>query len=310
MPGRHSAAQITTYFQEWVVPHPRATAAIETAQKLREHKQLIKPGTEARAAMLLADSQSGKTHTFQHNYLPNFIVPECRAQGLFRDDVEDHQIIKLQDKVIRMRAPPKPHLGAFAAAFLGGLRCPHRYKGAPLERMERGYDVFERKKAELLILESADHLTKLADRRTEDEASQTQDVLKEMIERGIPILFVGLPGARKVLSELQLGHRTEEIIFDPLSVDELADFIAGIDLLLVHYGIFNDMSDLAEFAPYLKIGCKGQIGVTSNLLMYAAISASAQGCRKIEPRHLYRAADDYLVRLNFSVNPFPKKAAA
>ncbi|TAZ35366.1 hypothetical protein ELH80_13785 [Rhizobium ruizarguesonis] len=310
MTGRLSQAEIVVKFKEWVIPHSRAERAMRVLEELREQKRLARWDTEARAAYLLAPSQSGKTHTVSRNYFENFVVPQFRAASGFGHDVSDEDAKKLQKLVLYVKIPARPHLGAFAAALLDALGDPRPWRGAPYERLHRALTQMREAGVELIIFDNFDHLSKSHTKDLEGEASRIQDILKEMIENGWPIVFVGLPSAkRSILRQIQIGHRMDEIYFGPFKSpeQEFVEYLSCLDLLMINDGIMDESSNFENPHIYrrLLISSAGQLGVLSNTVRYATKLASAEKAAHVAVRHLAQAVNDYAMRLKIcKYNPF------
>jgi len=310
MTGRISQAMITTMFKEFIIPHSRANAAMLMMQELREQKGNKRWDTEARAAYLLAPSQSGKSHTVGYNYFDTFIVPEFRAKANVDPAVSDADVKLLQKLVLYVKVPARPHLGAFAAAILEALGDPHPWKDAPYERLARALTQLEEAGVELLIFDNFDHLTKAHTRDLQGEASRIQDILKEMIEKGWPMVFVGLPSAKKsILSEIQIGHRMDEIYFGPFATaeKEFVEYLSSLDILMLDSGIFDEGFPFEDPRVFnrLLVACAGQLGIASNTIRCAAKLASAEKKPKLSINHLSTAVRTYNLRLKVcDYNPF------
>jgi hypothetical protein len=269
-------------------------------EQLREQKRKLPWGYEARAAHVLAPSQSGKSHAVYHNYWHNFLLPQCRQSGEFDPDVSDLTIKKLQRKVIYCRVSSE-YIGSFATAFLTATGDPTPTKGSVDDRIDRGETQMDALGSELLVLESFDNLTRAQSAQSEREADRTQARVRLMLEKGMPILFVGVPTARfSILNEEQLAHRIDEVTWDPLKdpddVEECAGYIQGLDLLMARDQIFSRESDLTDYFDPLFAAGRRRYGVTSNLVRDAAISASREKISHIQERHLSDAVVSYLER--------------
>lgn len=313
MQARKSFAQIGTMFKKFVIVHPRATAAMLFMEDLREWKRLSDWRTEAPGAFLLAPSQSGKTHTVTTGYNDRYLLPELRASDRYSAHVPDDHILKLQKQVVYVKLPAKPQLGATATAILKALEHTDPHKGTVGQRLHYVETLLANGKVELLILDSYDHLTKTTNKRTEAEATETQDTLKLLMEQGTPMLFVGLPDAKDdILGDKQLKHRMFEIEFSPLSpeneedIESFTNYLKELDILMCCNGIFPDSSDLFEekTRTNLFFSCRGQYGVLSNIVRDAAILSSSRGGRRIEVEHLKAAVDTMVSKKLLTFNTF------
>jgi hypothetical protein len=171
-------------------------------------------------------------------------------------------IIKLQRKVIYVKIPSE-YIGSLALALLKALGDPSPSKGTVDDRLERAETQMASFKSELLILDSFDNLTRASDAKSAREADRTQARLRLILERGMPMLFVGVPIVRdSILNEEQLAHRIDEVNFDKLrdpdDAEEYLGYLTGLDLLMMHHEIFSKSSDLTEhFTPLFK-ACRGR----------------------------------------------------
>jgi hypothetical protein len=316
MTGRFSQAEITVMFKEWVIPHSRAKKAMLLMEEMREQKRIARWDTEARAAYLVAPSQSGKTHTVSINYFENFVIPQFRMIADVDPKVPDQDVKRLQKLVLYVKIPARPHLGAFASALLSAMDDPFPFRGSPYERLNRALTQMRAAGVELIIFDNFDHLSKFHTKDLEGEASRIQDILKEMIENGWPMVFVGLPSARRsTLRQIQLEHRMDEIYFGPFRTadQEFVEYLSCLDILMIDKGIFDESSFFENPAIYqrLLISSSGQLGVLSNTVRYAAKLASAEYAPRISTDHLSRAVQGYALKLNVcDHNPFSVGATA
>lgn len=310
MTGRRSNAEINTLFKQWVIPHSRADSAMEMMESMREQKRLSSWDLEAPAAYLTAPSQSGKSHTVSIAYFEKYVVPQFRAENCLGPEFSNSELKRLQKKVLYVKIPAKPSLGAFAAALLEAMHDTKPWNGGPYERLNRAYTQMKELGVELLILDNFDHLAKVHTRTLQEEATRLQDTIKEMIEKGWPVVFVGLPSANTtILNQLQIAHRVEEIYFGPFRTpeEEFVEYVGCLDILMVEHGIFDKESDLADPAIYrrLLISSVGQLGILSNTVRQAAKLASAQRLPRITVDHLKIAVRTYPMRLKLcAYNPF------
>jgi hypothetical protein len=322
--GHRSAAEIELLFKTWIIPHSRADSIMRVMEKMREHKRKLPWGVEARGAHLLAPSHSGKTHAVYTNHFQTYILPECRKSGRFALDVPADDIKRLQTLVAFARIP-SAYDGAVVASLLEALGDPRPYKGSVDERFDRAFTIMSSQSRELLVLDSFDNLNRAGDIVSERKADATRGRLRTLIERGMPILFLGIPSARdSILKESQLTHRSDEVEFAPLTLpkDELEYglYLTALDLLMVHHGIFAEESDLTKYFYQLFVGSRNRLGVTSLITMKAAISASAEKRPHIQERHLSDAVVSYIestprdfwvpADLLHDINPFTNKHVA
>ncbi len=319
MTSHRSAAEIEVLFRSFLIPHARAERTMQMVEQLREQKRKLPWGVEARAACLLAPSHSGKSQAANHMHFDRFLLPQLRQSGEYDADVSNDNIKKLQRKVIYVRIPSE-YDGAFAAELLIALGDPKPWKGSVDERIRRALTIMISLGSEILILDSVDNLTRLRDSDSEKKADQTRGRMRFIIERGMPVLFIGTPSARESLfKETQLVHREQEIKFDRLTFPkdeiEYCEYLMGTDLLMVENGIFGDLSDLVAYHEQLFIGSRNRFGVTSIIIMDAAILASAKNCPRIEEQHLAEAVQTYMERTppdpwtpdGCDINPFTRK---
>jgi hypothetical protein len=299
-------------FREWVIPHKGAIAAIAKMEEMRAEKRRNRWCTEASGAYILQKSHSGKSHTVNNAYFYQHVIPECRAAGTWADELKDEEIKRLQKKVLYFKAPSKPNLGAFGTDLLKSVHS-NTFPKNVWERISLARDLMLNGGLELFILDSFDHLTrKHDDAKTRKEASQVQDVLKTLLEYGIPIVFVGLPSAESVLTkQYQLAHRVDKIGFDRIDwhsdLEEFRTYVGWINEYMVAFGIFDDYADLEseDILRCLFYSCRRQYGILSNILREAAKIGSGARAKRMDLDHLIIATDQYVVGKKIRpVNPF------
>ncbi|QIO43094.1 hypothetical protein HA464_03250 [Rhizobium leguminosarum bv. trifolii] len=316
MTGRISNGKINALFKEWFVLHSKAMDAMDVMDELREAKRNSRWDTESTGAHLLAPSHCGKSHIVNKMYFSQRILPELRRSGQYAPDVSDGVIKKLQKKFLYFKVPEKPNVGDFGMNFLRALGDPFAGKRENvLERIRRGEDIMGALGTELLALDNFDQLSKGRDRQTILEASEVQDVVKNMIERGIPIVFVGLYNAKKtILQNMQLKNRVQRLDIMPLRLDkdaeELYRFVAGLEILMVENEIFDEPSGLCNEYVIVRLyyASQGRLGILANIIRDAAKLSSSRRRSCIDPSDLVAAVQKYPLENKICrYNPFSIK---
>lgn len=313
MTGRVSNGKILALFKEWIIPHSKAVAAMDYLNDLREAKRNSRWDTEARGAHLLGPSHCGKSHIVNKIYFSHFVLPELRSSGEYDPSVSDGQIKKLQKKYLYLKVPEKPNLGDFGTSFLKSLGDPFAEKhDNVLSRIGRAEDIMNALGTELIALDNFDQLTKVRDRKTVEQASAVQEVVKNLLEKGFPIVFVGLYNARKtILQNMQLKNRSRELDILPLrwikDAEEFYRYLAGLELLMLENVIFDKPSGLCDeyVAVRLYYASQGRLGVLSNIVAFAALIASKDRRPRIQIADLSAAVNQYSLKIKICrYNPF------
>lgn len=111
------------------------------------------------------------------------------AQQFPRYDLEDRTIIP----VLRVELPGQPRANVIAEQLLVALGDPLPKEGSGEFRLERAKKLFRACGVSLIIIDEIQHLTDNLDDRTRNIAA---DTLKNLMNVGIPVVFIGLPSAR------------------------------------------------------------------------------------------------------------------
>ncbi|QFY60425.1 hypothetical protein FZ934_08255 [Rhizobium grahamii] len=314
MTGRVSNGVIRSLFKEWIVLHSKADAAMEFLDELREARRHSRWDTEASGASLFSASHCGKSHIINKIYFSRRILPELRKDGIFHEGISDGAVKKLQRRFLYVKVPEKPNIGDFGTNLLRVVHDPfYQKREKVLDRIRRAEDIMNNPDdlTELLALDNFDQLSRKADRQTMKEASEVQDVVKTMMENGIPIVFTGLYNAHAALNNMQIKNRVMELDIMPFrfekDLEEFCKYVAGIELLMIENCIFDVPSGLYEDDLLIRLyyASQGRIGVLSNLIRDAAKLASTEKCQRIERIHLQKAVDDYPLKKGIcEYNPF------
>ncbi|NKL05596.1 hypothetical protein GFL39_11625 [Rhizobium leguminosarum bv. viciae] len=314
MTGRVSNGAIRLLFKEWIVVHAKAEAAMDFLDELREARRDSRWDTEATGASLFSASHCGKSHIINKIYFSHRVLPELRKDGIFHESVSDGNVKKLQRKFLYVKVPEKPNLGDFGTNLLRALHDPfYQKRENVLDRIRRAEDIMNNPDSftELLALDNFDQLSKKSDRETMKDASQVQDVVKTMIENGIPIVFTGLYSAHASLDNMQINNRVMELDIMPFrfekDLEDFCKYVTGIELLMLDHRIFYEPSGLFEDSIIIRLyyASQGRIGVLSNIIRDAARLASTAKRPRIENIHLQKAVDDYPLKKGIcEYNPF------
>ncbi|XAZ19502.1 TniB family NTP-binding protein (plasmid) [Sinorhizobium sp. B11] len=299
MTGRVSSGVIMARFKEWYVPHPMALDVMKTLNDLREAKRNSRYDTEQTGAHILAPSHCGKSHIVNKIYFSRHVIPEIRATGRFSPDVSDGDIKKLQKTVVYTKVPAKPTQHDFASMVLSAFDIPlwAFARETALQRIQRARKHAEDVGNELLILDRFDQLTKLHDRETMKQATVIQEITKNLMEDGWPIVLVGLPNAKKAINNMQLKVRIKKLKMMPLKFKqeaaEFIKFLRGLEKLMLQSGMFDEESGLCESSVALRLyyASQGRLGVLCNIIRDAAILASDGRQARIEYHNLVTAVE-------------------
>jgi len=306
--------EILGLFGEWIVPYSKATAALERLQMLRGRRQTTRWDTEQKGAYILAPAHSGKSHVVNKMLFSKVVIPELRASGLFAPDVSDGHIKRLQKKVIYAKMSQKPLYSDFTMMLLRMYGDPFwARKEKPSVQLLRAGDLREHHATELVIFDRFDQLTKLTlDKETMVQASLIQDAVKNMIEDGWPIVVVGLPNARNAVNNMQNLVRMAKIDLMPMrfkyDLEEFHRFLAGLELLLLENGIFDQQSGIFENYHALRLyyASQGRLGVLCNIICEASILA--YGSRRIETRHIRASVETMARNIGIcKINPYDER---
>lgn len=316
MTGRVSRGIIRSVFKEWIVPYSKAYSVMEYFNDLREARRNSRWDTEQTGAYILAPSHCGKSHTCNKIYFSSFVIPEIRATATFRDDVPDGDIKKLQKRVVCARVPAKPTSGDFATMLLTAFDQPKwaHSRETVQQKIDRARDRADDLGNELLILDRFDQLTKQHDRETMKQASVIQEIIKNMIEDGWPLVLVGLPNAKKVIDNMQLKNRIKKLDLMPMKfvedAEEFSRFLAGLEMLMLQHRMFDEPSGLCDGPITLRLyyASQGRLGILCNIVRDAAILASSECAVRIGIKHLKAAVDGYSLENGICVyNPFEEE---
>ena len=242
-------------FTDHVVQHPalmRCIASMRTLHSSATHRS-SRSGSDValgppRGMLITGLTGTGKS-TISRHY----------AQQFPRYDLEDRTIIP----VLRVELPGQPRANVIAEQLLVALGDPLPKEGSGEFRLERAKKLFRACGVSLIIIDEIQHLTDNLDDRTRNIAA---DTLKNLMNVGIPVVFIGLPSARSYfVRNQQLGRRcTPKIRLSPFTLGtdkdrrEFMTMLKSLHLLLPLAGpsalIDPDCTQLLYLASHGLLG--------------------------------------------------------
>lgn len=310
-----SLGDLYSRFGAMRIVHPFAERAFRTLDAMRECKRLSRRREEQLAGTFFADSHAGKSTTIRM-YLETVIAPECIARGMFPVGASVDDVLELQKIVLFIELPPDTTLKGLMISVLRALNDPNPTYGDVDRMIDRVGVLMRQHNVELLIFDEIDHL-KVPLPRTHAQSTQATKVhkhLKSLLRQGYPIMFVGIPEARKKLFEEKQAVRREMHRIDiPVlnySNEEhhriFMDFCADLGIILQEKGIMREVSDFLgddlEIMACLFEASERLLGGVVRIVEKASEYAFVEGAPRVERWHLENATD---FQLGFSRrNPF------
>lgn len=274
------------------------------------------------AGTLFGVSHSGKTIVF-NMYLATRVVDYCLANGDFPPGTPRSTVLKNQRRVLYFELPAKTTMGSFFTILLKRLGDPNPSEGTLDKRQDRAYTLLEALGVELIIIDEIDHLRKPVARShaNRTDAMTVHNQLKELTNKGIPVMFVGIPEAKeKLFDEQQLKNREMiSLELNPLRMKNPKDreiykeFCGHWAVMMVEKLITKEFSRVLVDEEVLYDLCEatgGLFGMTAKTLRKAAEFMFLEGASCVERHHLALGVDAFAIGRSCKVNPFTRRDKA
>jgi type II secretory pathway predicted ATPase ExeA len=275
-----------------------------TAARARHHRAsrplhgATEPLGPPRGVLLTGPTGSGKSTIAKHF-----------AAAFPAYDEEERTVIP----IVRIELPGQPRANVIAEQLLTVMGDPLPDEGSAEHRMERVRRLMIACGVILIIIDEVQHITDNLDARQRDIAA---DTLKNLMNLGIPIVFIGLPSARAYfVKNQQLGRRcTPKISLKPFSMGTVAQtkefmsFLKSLDLLLPKpFCGSSALIQEANVAP-LFMASHGLVGQLTQLIEAALRLALTEGNNTLRAEHLSAAfLDAIFPGCEAARNPFDPK---
>ncbi|MGR9268094.1 AAA family ATPase [Rhizobium leguminosarum] len=306
-------------FRAMRIKHPLHDAAVGTFEDLRLRK-VYAPDEEQTTASMFAGSQSGKTTTVRW-YIENQIVDECFRRGIFNEkdrDTPRHILAKVQTLALYVKLKSSTTMSKLVAAFLVALGDPYPMKGTIGERLLRVDKALRKKGYEIIFIDESQHIRinqSAGSISRQDDATDVQNTFKDILTSTWPIVFVGLPAAKKIVFEEQLDTRSENpIFFGPLSagddehMETFQKFCGRLSMKLVQHGILPNRAEIlvtGDVPLCLHVASAGRLGLVTVIVRKALEIAFKEKRDEIERKDLQEAVRLFSMRIKLcDYNPF------
>lgn len=314
-PGEHvDCGTIYREFKAMRIKHPQHEKAVEAFETLRRRK-VAAPDDEQTTASLFAASQSGKTTTVKW-YIETTIVDECLRRGIFKEDGPRSILGRIQPLALYVKLRSSTTMNKLMSSFLEDLGDPYPYKGSSAEKR---YRVEKRLKGkEIIFIDESQHIKSsifAGPISRQDDATEVQNTFKDFLTSSWPVVFVGMPDARKIIFERQLYTRSDEPIdFRPLHFSEPKHFIdytaflARLSLKIAQHGILPERPEIlldGDVPLCLNISSAGRLGLTTVVVRKGLENMVKTGDRVLLRKHLEDAVESFTLRIKIcTYNPF------
>ncbi len=309
-----SIGEIIARFNDMRISHPRADSIFDILDAMREGKRKSASGQQP-AGSFFAESGYGKS-TILTMYLERRVVDYCLEKGLFAKTKSREDILKEQRLVIYVSLPSSTTMKSLMTSLLVALGDPKPHAGSTDDKIHRADTLMRKLGVELLIIDEVDHLQLPLPRTNanREKASAAHNHLKNILLKGYPIMFVGIPESReKLFAEKQLARRERYKIkadvlkyTDQKDAELLREFCADLGIILQEKGIMREISDFlsGDILHCLYLAGGGLIGGIVGVVWKACEVAFAQGAPRVERDHLLEATEIYAIPTLISYNPF------
>lgn len=286
-------------FLNCFIEYPQISTIYDCFDRLRffqrRHAELSNyQGSDVPCMLLSGDSGSGKSALINHY---RKIVLTTLPSG--SKDIP----------VLVVRIPEIPELEKLLAHMLSELDhfgADYRLgRSRELGLTKALFKVLRYKKTELIII---NEVQELIEYKTPKECTAISNRLKYISEEsGVPIVFVGMPWAEKILEDPQWQSRityTQFLPYFKVSDKEQKDhFVKIVNGLFMRMGFdIPPMLNDAHTIKALFSVCSGQMRSLKHLLNDALYLALSQNDRTITEKHLSEAYD---LKGKINTNPFP-----
>jgi hypothetical protein len=314
--------EIAAQFLQMRIKHDRLIGAHKVFDSMRKMK-IDAPWEPQRFSCIFAPTGSGKSTTVK-DYIETVIVDYVIARGLFPANMNRKEIAHKQHIALHVTLAAKATEKSFASDILTAFGDPRASRGTKDSMLGRAYDYIGVKGSQIMFIDEVQHLDhryeadqkKKSSRVFSAENSSVTDMMKVIMIRGrIPIVFLGIEGARNlILGDDQMNMRNlGEIDFRQLRPERPAEqrmfvrYLGCIGILMQQCGIFPKESDLVSGDIPAKIHevVSGRVGTASNLILAAATIARERGADQLLETHLLAAVDEWAIPAKLiSYNPF------
>lgn len=315
-----SVGELYHEFKMMRIDHQLHRGAVKMFEKLRLRK-VGSPRSEQTAALLFAESQSGKSTTVRL-YIEKEIIAECLRREIFTvsDGLTMEKMVEKQPLALYVKLSGNITMSKLLTDLLHALGDLTPSEGAIPSRKLRLFKLLNSQGVEIIFIDEAQHLKGSAFAGTSskaEDATEVQNTLKNIITNGWPIVFVGTQEAAKVVFERQIGLRTEKPIeYGPLKVgndgDEL-EFIKFCAILggkLAEHEVLPFPANLLanDIAADLMIASGGRYGVACDIVLRAVEEAYELETFKLNREIFERVVEDFSLRNKVcSYNPFSRE---
>lgn len=313
--------EIAAQFLQMRIKHDRLREAHKVFDSMRQMK-IEAPWESQRFSCIFAPTGSGKSTTVR-DYIETVIVDYVIAQGLFPATMSRKEIAHRQHIALHVTLAAKATEKSFASDILAAFGDPRASRGTKDSMLGRAYDYMEAKGSQIMFIDEVQHLDhrydadpKKSSRIFTAENSSVTDMMKVIMIRGrIPIVFIGIDGARNlILGDDQMNMRNlGEIDFAQLRPEHPAEqrmfvlYLGSVGILMQQRGIFPKESDLVSGDIPAKVHevVGGRLGTASNLVLAAATIAKERKADQLTETHLSAAVDEWAIPAKLiSYNPF------
>ena len=250
-------------------------------------------GSDVPCMLLSGDSGSGKSALINHYRKITYATQPTGSNDIPVLVVRIPEIPELEKLLAHMLS----ELGHFGADYRLG-------RSKELGLTKALFKALRYKKTELIII---NEVQELIEYKTPKECTAISNRLKYISEEsGVPLVFVGMPWADKILEDPQWQSRITYIQFLPYfkvsSKEQKDHFVKIINSLCMNMGFeTTPMLNEAHTIKALFYVCSGQMRSLKHLLNDALYLTLSQNDKTITEEHLSKAYD---LKGNIKTNPF------